>query len=50
VSVIQKQITSIRNKEELPDQLQKRVKKLAIIIIVGYHCARGKETTMKTET
>jgi hypothetical protein len=46
VSVMQKLITSIWNKEELPKQwkesiivpVQKRGLKLTVIIIVGYHC------------
>jgi hypothetical protein len=46
LSVIHKLINSIWNKEELPDQwkesiivpIQKRLTKLIVIIIVGYHC------------
>jgi hypothetical protein len=43
VSAIHKLITSIWNKEELPDQWKeyqftKRAIKLTVIIIVGYHC------------
>jgi hypothetical protein len=46
LSVIHKLINSIWNKEELPDQwkksiivpILKRVTKLTVIIIVGYHC------------
>jgi hypothetical protein len=46
LSVIHKLINSVCNKEELPDQWKesvivpfaKRVIKLTIIIIMGYHC------------
>jgi hypothetical protein len=45
-SVVHKPITSISNREELPDsgrslllyQFTKRVIKLTVVIIVGYHC------------
>jgi hypothetical protein len=46
LSAIHKLIDSVLNKEELPDQwkesiivlVHKRVTKLTVIIIVGYHC------------
>jgi hypothetical protein len=46
LSVIHKLINSVWNKEELPDsgrslllyQFTKRVTKLTVIIIIGYHC------------
>jgi hypothetical protein len=46
LSEINKLINSVWNKEEFPDQwkesiivpIQKRVIKLTVIIIVGYHC------------
>jgi hypothetical protein len=43
LSAIHKLINSVWNKEELPDQWKeyqftKRVTKLTVIIIVGYHC------------
>jgi hypothetical protein len=46
LSAIHKLINSVWNNEEFPDQwkepiivpVQKRVTKLAVIIIVGYHC------------
>jgi hypothetical protein len=37
-SKIHKLINSIWNKEELPDQFTRRVIKLTVVIIVGYHC------------
>jgi hypothetical protein len=46
LSAIHKLINSVSNKEELPDQwkesiivpIHKKVIKLTVIIIVGYHC------------
>jgi hypothetical protein len=56
VSAIHKLIHSIWNQEELPDrwkesivvQIHKKVIKMAVIIIVGYHCYQLHTTFYRT--